>query len=123
MTKPLIYVIQEHHASHLHYDLRLEHNGVLKSWALPKEPPSKPGIKRLAVAVEDHKIGYENFEGEIPKGSYGAGTVKIWDRGSYEAEKFDKDHIMLELNGKRLKGRFFLVKLKGQEKNWLFFKK
>ena len=119
----MIYVIQEHHASHLHYDLRLEHEGVLKSWAIPKEPPSKPGIKRLAIAVDDHEIGYEKFEGEIPKGSYGAGTVKIWDRGSYTAEKFDKDHVIIDIKGKKLKGVYYLVKLKGQEKNWLFFKK
>lgn len=119
----MIYVIQEHHASHLHYDLRLEHGGALKSWAIPKEPPSKPGIKRLAIAVDDHEIGYEKFEGEIPKGSYGAGTVKIWDIGSYTAEKFDKDHVIVNIKGKRLKGTYYLVRLKGQEKNWLFFKK
>jgi len=119
----MIYVIQEHHASHLHYDLRLERDGVLKSWAIPKEPPSKPGIKRLAIAVDDHEIGYEKFEGEIPEGSYGAGTVKIWDTGSYTAEKFDKDHVIMEIKGKKLKGTYYLIKLNGQEKNWLFFKK
>lgn len=117
-----IYVIQKHHASHLHYDLRLEHEGVLKSWAVPKEPPKVPGIKRLAVAVEDHELGYEKFEGEIPKGSYGAGKVETWDSGHYESEKFDKDHIIINISGKKLRGRYLLVKLKGQEKNWLFFK-
>ncbi len=118
-----VYVIQEHHASHLHWDLRLEHEGVLKSWAIPKEPPGSAGIKRLAVAVEDHELGYEKFEGEIEKGSYGAGTVKIWDSGTYSAEKFDKDHIILDISGKKLKGIYYLVKFKGQDKNWLFFKK
>jgi len=120
--KTLIYIIQKHHTSHLHYDLRLEHNGVLKSWAIPKEPPKVPGIKRLAVAVPDHELGYEKFEGEIPKGSYGAGKVELWDSGHYEAEKFDKDHIIVDISGKKLKGRYLLIKLKGQDKNWLFFK-
>ena len=123
MKKELTYVIQKHNASQLHYDLRLEHEGVLKSWAVPKEPPTIPGIKRLAVAVEDHELGYEEFEGEIPKGRYGAGKVEIWDKGHYEPEKFDKDHIIINVSGKKLKGRYLLVKLKGQDKNWLFFKK
>ncbi|MFA5097309.1 MAG: DNA polymerase ligase N-terminal domain-containing protein [Candidatus Margulisiibacteriota bacterium] len=120
--KTLIYVIQKHHASHLHYDLRLEHNGVLKSWAVPKEPPLSAGTKRLAVEVEDHELGYENFEGIIPEGNYGAGKVEIWDKGSYEAEKFEKDRIVVDIKGERLSGRYVLVRLKGQKKNWLFFK-
>lgn len=119
----MIYVIQKHHASHLHWDLRLEHDGVLKSWAVPKEPPVKKGIKRLAVAVEDHEIGYEKFEGEIPKDQYGAGKVEIWDSGTYSPLKFDKEHIEIDIKGKKLKGAYLLIKLKGQEKNWLFFKK
>lgn len=118
----LKYVIQKHSASHLHWDLRLEHDGVLKSWALPKEPPAKSGIKRLAVAVPDHELGYEKFEGEIPKGEYGAGKVETWDSGTYTSEKFDKDHIVIEIKGKKLKGKYYLVKFKDQEKNWLFFK-
>jgi DNA ligase D-like protein (predicted 3'-phosphoesterase) len=123
MNKELIYVIQQHHASHLHWDLRLEHEGVLKSWAIPKEPPKAAGVKRLAVAVDDHELGYEKFVGEIAKGEYGAGKVEIWDSGTYIPEKFDKEHIILEINGKKLKGKYYLIKFKGQGKNWLFFKK
>ena len=119
----LIYVIQKHNASHLHWDLRLEHDGVLKSWAIPKEPPRKKGIKRLAVAVEDHDLGYEKFEGEIAKGEYGAGKVEIWDSGTYTAEKFDDKHIMIDIKGKKLKGAYVLINLAGQKKNWLIFKR
>lgn len=123
--KDLIYVIQKHKASHLHYDLRLEMDGVLKSWAVPKEPSGDPAVKRLAVAVEDHPLGYEKFSGTIPAGEYGAGTVEIWDQGTYQLlEKSDKAYSV-ELSGKKLKGLYYLVKLKpGEDKNnWLFFKK
>ncbi|MBI5555407.1 MAG: 3'-phosphoesterase [Elusimicrobia bacterium] len=123
--KDLIYVIQKHKASHLHYDLRLEMEGVLKSWAVPKEPSANLAIKRLAVAVEDHPLGYENFAGTIPAGEYGAGTVEIWDKGTYQLlEKNDKAYS-LEISGTKLKGIFYLVKLKpGEDKNnWLFFAK
>lgn len=123
--KNLIYVIQKHNASHLHYDLRLEMDGVLKSWAVPKEPSSDPAVKRLAVAVEDHPLGYEKFAGTIPVGEYGAGTVEIWDKGIYQLLDKSAKAYSLKINGKKLKGLFYLVKLKPGEdaKNWLFFKK
>jgi DNA ligase D-like protein (predicted 3'-phosphoesterase) len=121
--KELIFVVQEHHATRLHWDFRLEMNGVLKSWAVPKKPPLKQGIKRLAVQVNDHDIGYADFEGEIPKGQYGAGKVIAWDRGTYELIEKTKDKILVDLKGKKLKGRHYLVKFpKAGEKNWLLFK-
>lgn len=114
-----IYVIQEHHAKRLHWDLRLEIDNVLKSWALPKEPNDKD--KRLAIQVEDHPIEYALFEGEIPKGNYGAGLVKIWDRGTFELESLKDKKIVVRINGKKLKGRYCLLKFRN-DKNWLFFK-
>ena len=118
----LIFVIQEHHARRLHFDLRLEKDGVLKSWAVPKGIP-EPGQKVLAVEVEDHPYEYASFEGEIPKGQYGAGSVKIWDKGHYETKLWEDDKIEVILNGERLKGRYILVRLKrSEDKNWLLFK-
>jgi len=117
-----IYVIQKHHASHLHYDLRLEKDGVLKSWAVPKEPPTVKGIKRLAVQTEDHPIEYADFEGVIPEGQYGAGTVEIWDKGTFDEEKWDEDKIVIHLHGKKLSGRYCLIRFKKQKNGWLFFK-
>ena len=117
-----IYVIQKHQARRLHYDLRLEMNGVLKSWAVPKTPPAEKGVKRLAVQVEDHPIDYAGFEGTIPEGQYGAGTVEIWDKGQYILKERDKNKLVFEIMGKTLKGNYCLVRFKG-EKNWLFFKK
>lgn len=114
------FVVQEHHASHLHYDFRLEMDGVLKSWAVPKGPPEEPGVKRLAVMVEDHPVDYINFSGIIPKGQYGAGTVKIWDKGEYVLNSKESKAFKLELYGKRLKGSYALVNFK--EKNWLLYK-
>lgn len=121
----LVYVIQRHDASHLHYDLRLEENGLLKSWAIPKPPPQKEGVKRLAVQTEDHPLGYENFEGTIPEGEYGAGKVEIWDKGSYLSLEVSPSKRLVEIRGRRLKGRYALIKLKpvdSEDNNWLFFK-
>lgn len=117
-----IFVIQKHDASHLHYDLRLEIEGVLKSWAVPKTPPEEMGIKRLAVQTEDHPLEYAGFEGKIPEGQYGAGTVEIWDKGKFLPEKIKDDEIIFELQGKKMRGKFVLIRLKDR-KNWLFFKK
>ena len=122
-SKKLIYVIHEHHASHLHYDLRLEMDGVLKSWALPKQPPTLKGEKRLAIQVEDHPLAYAKFHGIIPEGNYGAGKVIIWDNGDYELLKKYPNKIILELHGKKLKGKYCLVKTTFRnKKSWLFFK-
>ena len=117
-----IYVIQKHEATHLHYDLRLEMDGTLKSWAVPKEPPLSSGIKRLAVQVEDHPVEYADFAGIIPEGEYGAGTVVIWDKGTYKLVDRKEDKLIVEIHGERLKGMYVLVRLKGG-KNWLLFKK
>jgi DNA ligase D-like protein (predicted ligase)/DNA ligase D-like protein (predicted 3'-phosphoesterase) len=119
----LIFVIQEHDARRLHYDLRLEKEGILKSWAVPKGMPG-PGEKRLAVQTEDHPYEYGSFEGVIPKGQYGAGTVKIWDKGHYSVKVWEDDKIEFTLDGKRLKGRYVLVLLKRDEekKSWLLLK-
>jgi len=134
----LKFVIHQHFASHLHYDLRLELEGVLKSWAIPKEPSLDPKIKRLAVLVEDHPLEYRLFKGTIPEGNYGAGKVDIWDKGTYTAPNtvdreesenalkngLKKGHLSFILNGKKLKGEFALVRLrKASEKNWLLIKK
>jgi len=115
-----IFVIQKHYASHLHYDFRLEMKGVLKSWAIPKIPPKKSGIKRLAIQTEDHALDYADFEGIIKEGRYGAGKVEIWDKGKVSFESIKKDKIVFELKGKKLKGKYVLVRFKN---NWLFFKK
>jgi DNA ligase D-like protein (predicted 3'-phosphoesterase) len=122
MDEKNIYVIQKHAATHLHYDLRLEMDGVLKSWAIPKEPPTISGVRRLAVQVEDHPIEYADFEGTIPEGEYGAGVVEIWDKGTYRMIDRKKDKFVVEINGEKLKGTYVLLKFKNQ-KNWLFFKK
>jgi len=116
------FVIQKHHATHLHYDFRLEMDGVLKSWAVPKEPPTESGTKRLAVQVEDHELSYIDFEGTIPEGMYGAGKVEVWDKGTYTLKHRSKDKIQFSLQGERLSGDYVLVRFKG-DKNWLFFKK
>jgi DNA ligase D-like protein (predicted 3'-phosphoesterase) len=117
-----IYVIQKHAATHLHFDLRLEMDGVLKSWAIPKEPPTSPAVKRLAVQVEDHPVDYASFEGAIPEGEYGAGTVEIWDKGTYKLIDRKEDKLIVEIDGAKLSGVYVLVRFK-DKKNWLFFKK
>jgi len=134
----LEFVIHKHYASHLHFDLRLELDGVLKSWAIPKGPTINPKEKRLAVMVEDHPLQYKEFEGGIPEGSYGAGQVYIWDRGTYHAlgvedkeksseafrDEIEKGHLTFILEGNFLKGEFALVRLKkASPKDWLFIKK
>ena len=117
-----IFVVHEHHATRLHWDLRLAMDGVLKSWAVPKEPPTSAGIKRLAVQVEDHPLEYADFEGTIPKGEYGAGTVKIWDKGEFEMKERSDDKYVISFHGKRLKGEYCLLRFKrAGDKNWLFF--
>ena len=119
-----IFVVQEHDASHLHYDLRLEIDGVLRSWAVPKEPPEKEGIRRLAIQTEDHPVEYADFEGTIPEGMYGAGTVKIWDKGEFILEEEKQDRLLFELKGRKLIGRYALIKTKFKGKDsWLFFKR
>jgi DNA ligase D-like protein (predicted 3'-phosphoesterase) len=124
-SKKLIFVIHRHEASHLHWDLRLEIDGVLKSWAVPKEPPKIKNVKRLAIQVEDHPLEYAKFKGIIPEGNYGAGKVEIWDKGNYKLKEKTKNKIEFILHGKKLKGNFVLVKTRygnKPEKSWLWFK-
>ena len=136
-AKDLVFVVQKHAASHLHYDFRLEVDGALKSWAVPKGPSLDPNVKRLAMMVEDHPYDYKDFEGNIPEGNYGAGNVIVWDHGTYiptdnsngsidNKLKSDihKGKLSFILKGKKLKGVFSLVKLKGKQENaWLLIKK
>ena len=118
-----VYVIQEHHSRRLHWDLRLEMGGVLKSWAVPKEPPREAGVRRLAVPVEDHPIEYAHFSGVIPEGQYGAGEVLIWDVGTYKPISISETKIVINIEGKKLAGNYCLVKTKFRGKDsWLFFK-
>ncbi len=126
-----IYVVQKHAASTLHYDLRLESGGVLKSWAVPKGPSMDPSVKRLAVPTEDHPLAYAGFEGVIPEGHYGAGTVIVWDRGTFTnlkdgkgfAESLEEGHATFRLDGVKLRGGFALLRTGGGGKpRWLFFK-
>ncbi len=120
------FVIHEHHATRLHFDLRLEISGVLKSWAVPKGVSMNPQEKRLAVAVPDHALGYIGFEGRLAEGTYGAGEVRIWDKGEFEAEnaseQLRKGKLVFTFYGSKLKGEFTLVKWWNHEKNWLVIK-
>ncbi len=118
------FVIHEHHASHLHWDLRLEMDRVLKSWAVPKPIPLSKGEKRLAIQVEDHPLSYAKFKGVIPEGNYGAGTVLIWDKGKYKLEERTPKKILVDFKGKKLKGKYCLIKTNygGIKSGWLFFK-
>jgi DNA ligase D-like protein (predicted 3'-phosphoesterase) len=115
------FVVHEHHASHLHYDFRLDMDGVLKSWAVPKGIPLETGVRRLAVQTEDHPVEYIDFSGAIPVGEYGAGTVAIWDSGTYELDKQEPKEISFTLNGKRLSGGYVLVNT--NNKNWILLKR
>jgi len=115
------FVVQKHQARHLHYDFRLEMEGVLKSWAVPKGMPVESGVRRLAVQVEDHPIDYIDFAGRIPEGEYGAGTVEIWDKGEFELDKKTPDQLEFTLRGKKLSGGYVLIHTDG--KNWLLIKR
>jgi bifunctional non-homologous end joining protein LigD len=134
----LRFCVQKHAARHLHYDFRLEYRGALLSWAIPKGPSMNPKIKRLAIKVEDHPLDYQYFEGVIPKGNYGAGTVKIWDHGFYTSadatepkrtekalsQGLKKGHFTVVIKGKKIKGEFVFQKLKTDKDNtWLLMKK
>jgi len=123
-SKQPVFVVQEHHARNLHWDFRLEMDGVLKSWAIPKSPPLIPNQKRLAIQVEDHPLEYKDFEGEIPKNQYGAGKVIIWDKGEYQLLTQDKNRLEFKLQGKKLKGIYILLKPESFEpNNWLMWLK
>jgi bifunctional non-homologous end joining protein LigD len=132
-----IFVVQEHHATRLHYDIRLEADGVLKSWAVPREPSMDPAQKRLAVRVEDHPLAYAEFAGPIPRGQYGAGVVSVWDKGTYDnlladkptpqtvTESIESGRLEFELHGDKPRGRFALVRMRGRgrgKENWLLIK-
>ena len=131
----LRFVIQKHAASHLHYDLRLELDGVMKSWAVPKGPSVVPGVRRLAMEVEDHPISYNTFEGTIPEGEYGGGTVMIWDHGTYDEtngggadalrDGYERGKLDITFDGERLKGAFALVRTRGdgERAQWLLIKR
>lgn len=132
-----IFVIQKHDASNLHYDFRIEVDGVLKSWAVPKGPSTDPSVKRMAIPTEDHPLGYADFEGTIPKDEYGGGTVMVWDRGAYQNLNEEKDgdsaksvaqqlkdgHATIWLEGEKLSGGYALIRTeRGEDERWLLIK-
>ncbi|MGD8634557.1 MAG: DNA polymerase ligase N-terminal domain-containing protein, partial [Anaerolineales bacterium] len=132
-----VFVIQKHDASNLHYDFRIEVDGVLKSWAVPKGPSTDPSVKRLALPTEDHPLAYADFEGVIPEDEYGGGTVLVWDRGSYRnlkeeedgesamsvADQIDDGHVTIWLEGEKLSGGYALIRTeKGEDARWLLIK-
>jgi bifunctional non-homologous end joining protein LigD len=136
-SKSLVFVVQKHNARNLHYDFRLQMEGTLKSWAVPKGPSTDPEVKRLAMEVEDHPYDYKDFEGTIPEGNYGAGTVIVWDNGTYEpieefgTKKEQEKHLLkqwkegslkIKLHGKKLKGEWALVRTKQSDNSWLLIK-
>jgi bifunctional non-homologous end joining protein LigD len=118
------FVVQEHYARSHHFDFRLEKDGVFKSWAVPKGLPEQPGVKRLAVQVDDHDLDFGHFEGTIPQHEYGAGSITVWDHGTYELETWTADRIAFRLHGSRVTGRFSLVRFKDSEPlSWLLIKR
>jgi bifunctional non-homologous end joining protein LigD len=125
-ARPLEFVVQKHRASHLHYDFRIEHEGVMLSWAVAKGPSLDPSVRRLAMMTEPHPMDYNDFEGVIPAGEYGGGTVMIWDRGTWESESPDvnkalaKGDLKMRLHGKKLKGSWVLVRMR--DRQWLLIK-
>jgi len=120
-TEKSRFVVQKHQARSLHYDFRLEMDGVLKSWAVPKGPPLEPGIRRLAVQVEDHPVDYIDFAGKIPAGEYGAGNVEMWDKGEFTLDSKSPDLLEITLSGRKLSGGYALIHTDG--KNWLVIKR
>src|SRR5690348_16317731 len=124
----LQYVIQKHRATSLHYDFRLEHNGVLLSWAVPKGPSLDPSVKRLAMHVEDHPVEYGSFEGIIPQGQYGGGTVMLWDKGEWipedsnPTEAYQKGNMTFRLKAEKLNGKWKLIRINKNDKTWLLIK-
>ncbi len=117
------FVVQRHDARTLHYDFRLEKDGVFKSWVVPKGIPQEPGVRRLAIQTEDHVLKFCDFEGEIPEGKYGAGVIEIWDLGTYDLVRWSDDHIEFALHGSRFCGTYHLVKFRrAGEREWLIFK-
>lgn len=119
----LRFVVQKHAARTLHYDFRLERDGVFKSWAVPKGIPERAGQRRLAIQVEDHPIEFGDFEGMISEGEYGAGSIEIWDRGHYEVREWDEDNVLFTLHGDRCRGLFRLIRFpRGGPRAWLLVK-